>query len=229
MSVLNAGKKYTLMNIIKTIIADDHPIFLKGLSDTLSHYKKLPLKILGQFTSGKAVLNVLQMESVDLLILDLNLEDIDGLELIKKIGNKHTSLAILVLSRYEDPKMIKSALQMGAHAYLLKSGEPQELFDAIHAILEQRTFTGKGVRLNASRNGNAPKSFEDKFIKKYYLTKREIQILRLITQAKSNKEIAQELFISDQTVGVHRKNIMRKIGVSNTAGLIKTAYDYCLV
>ena len=217
------------MNIIKTIIADDHPIFLTGLSQTLAQYGKLRLNIVGRCASGKEVLRVLQSERIDLLILDLNLKDLDGLELIKLIRSKYPQIGILVLSRYEEPKMIKSVLQTGAHAYLLKSGDPKELFDAIHAIQEQRTFTGKGVSLTINRNGNIQRSFEEKFVKKYYLTKREIQILRLISQAKSNKEIAQELFISDQTVGVHRKNIMRKVGVSNTAGLIKTASDYCLI
>jgi len=108
--------------------------------------------------------------------------------------------------------------------------------EAIRVILTGKTFFGKGVRLNdpfEMVNGKREKRendpYEDRFIKKYNLTKREIEILRLITLALSNKEIAKELFISDQTVSVHRKNIMRKLGVSNTAGLIKVAYDNSLI
>ena len=217
------------MNLIKTIIADDQPIFLKGLASTLSQSRQLPIAVVDHHTHGDKVLATLQQTTVDLLILDLNLHGIDGLDVIKKIRQNGNRIPILVFSRYQDPKMAKSALQTGANGYLLKTSDPAELFTAIREVLAQDTYIGKGVKLSESRNGVSIQSFEEKFVKKYYLTKREIQILRLITQAKSNKEIAQELYISDQTVGVHRKNIMRKIGVSNTAGLIKTAYDYCLV
>ena len=111
-----------------------------------------------------------------------------------------------------------------------------ELWKAIGEVMEGRTFLGKGVRLNTTleeikRKIEDQSRFpsEDKFIKKYNLTKRELEILKLITHALSNKEIGKVLYISDQTVSVHRKNIMRKLGVSNTAGLIKLAYDNSLV
>lgn len=219
------------MNVIKTIIADDHPIFLQGLRTTLSQNRLLPIEIIGVYNNGNQVLETITKERIDLLVMDLNLGDLDGFELIKRLRSRHPDLGIQILSRYNETKMVKAALQAGANAYILKTGRPEELFQSIKSILNQTTFVGKGVEVNESRglNGKGLHSFEDKFVKKYYLTKREIQILRLITQAKSNKEIAKDLFISDQTVSVHRKNIMRKIGVSNTAGLIKTAYDYCLV
>ncbi|GAB5555654.1 MAG: response regulator transcription factor [Saprospiraceae bacterium] len=219
------------MNAIKTIIADDHPIFLQGLRTTLSQNRTLPIEIIGMYNSGQQIQESVSKHAVDLLIMDLNLVDFDGLDLIKWLRNRYAALSIQVLSRYNETKMVKAALQAGANGYILKTGKPEELLQSVHSILNQQTYIGKGVETNEARglNGQGLRSFEDKFVKKYYLTKREIQILRLITQAKSNKEIAKELYISDQTVSVHRKNIMRKIGVSNTAGLIKTAYDYCLV
>ena len=219
------------MNVIKTIIADDHPIFLQGLRTTLSQNRVLPIEIVGMYNSGQQIQESISKHAIDLLIMDLNLIDLDGLDLIKWLRNRHPSLRIQILSRYNEIKMVKAALQVGANGYILKTGKPEELLQSIKSILNQKTFIGKGVDVDEARglNGQGLRSFEDKFVKKYYLTKREIQILRLITQAKSNKEIAKELYISDQTVSVHRKNIMRKIGVSNTAGLIKTAHDYCLV
>lgn len=219
------------MNAIKTIIADDHPIFLQGLQTMLSQNRALPIEIIGMYNSGQQIQESVSKHAIDLLIMDLNLVDFDGLDLIKWLRNRYAALSIQVLSRYNETKMVKAALQAGANGYILKTGKPEELLQSVHSILNQQTYIGKGVETNEARglNGQGLHSFEDKFVKKYYLTKREIQILRLITQAKSNKEIAKELYISDQTVSVHRKNIMRKIGVSNTAGLIKTAYDYCLV
>lgn len=220
-----------MMNVIKTIIADDQPIFLQGLHMTLSQNRTLPIQIVAVQSDGIQLLEYLQKHSVDLIIMDLNLKGVDGLEVIKKIRNMGGDSKIQVLSRYADSKMVKSTLQAGADAYILKTGAPEELFKSLRIILEGESYVGYGVAIEQEKGlaDNGIKSFEEKFVKKYYLTKREIQVLRLITEAKNNKQIAKELFISDQTVSVHRKNIMRKVGVSSTAGLIKMAYDYCLV
>lgn len=220
-----------MTKVIKTIIADDQPIFLEGLRKILSQNQHLAITVTGVHKSGHALLQAIQQEAVDLIIMDLNLDGLDGLEVIKTIRQQGASPLIQVLSRYGNSAMVKSTLQAGANAYILKTGAPGELLDSLQQVLQGKSYVGKGVDTAGEKGlqGNGVKSFEEKFVKKYYLTKREMQVLRLITQAKSNKEIARELFISDQTVSVHRKNIMRKVGVSNTAGLIRQAYEYCLV
>lgn len=221
-----------MTKIIKTIIADDQPIFIEGLHTILAQSHHVPITVVGVYGSSTSLLKAIRREPIDLIIMDLNLRGIDGLELIKRIRNQHgASPLIQVLSRYGNSRMVKSTLQAGANAYILKTGAPGELLNSLEQIIQGGSYVGKGVDVENERGlqDNGVKSFEEKFVKKYYLTKREIQVLRLITQAKSNKEIAKELFISDQTVSVHRKNIMRKVGVSNTAGLIRQAYEYCLI
>lgn len=220
-----------MINVIKTIIADDQPIFLKGLHTTLSQNRTLPIKIVAMHSDGNDLLSYLKKHPVDLIIMDLSLKGVDGLETIKKVRHLSPDYKIQVISRYADSKMVKSTLQAGADAYVLKTGAPEELFKSLRIVLEGQSYVGDGVAIEQEKGleDDGVKSFEEKFVKKYYLTKREIQVLRLITEAKSNKEIAKELYISDQTVSVHRKNIMRKVGVSSTAGLIRMAYDYCLV
>jgi two-component system NarL family response regulator len=220
-----------MTKVIKTIIADDQPIFLEGLQQILSQNRQLSIQVIGVHKSGGALLKAIQQEDIDLIIMDLNLKGTDGLEVIKKIRARGAHPFIQVLSRYANPRMVKSTLQAGANAYILKTGAPEELLHSLEQVLQGTSYIGKGVDVENEKGlgNNGVQSFEEKFVKKYYLTKREIQVLRLITQAKSNKEIAKELFISDQTVSVHRKNIMRKVGVSNTAGLIRRAYEYCLV
>ncbi|HKK77138.1 MAG TPA: response regulator transcription factor [Saprospiraceae bacterium] len=220
-----------MTKVIKTIIADDQPIFLEGVQKILSQNRNLSISVAGVYKSGKALLKALQQEPIDLIIMDLNLKDMDGLEVVKQIREQGDHPLIQVLSRYGNSRMVKSTLQAGANAYILKTGAPDELLNSIAQILRGDAYVGKGVDVENEKGlqNNGVKSFEEKFVKKYYLTKREIQVLHLITQAKSNKQIAKELFISDQTVSVHRKNIMRKVGVSNTAGLIRRAYEYCLV
>jgi DNA-binding NarL/FixJ family response regulator len=163
----------------------------------------------------------------------MNMPVMDGIGVLERLeeGKPYT----LMLSPYESPKLIRKALGAGADGYLLKSAKLEDLHLAVKTMLKGETFISEGAQLNKprtrrARNGSGDKyAAVDAFLKKYSLTKRELEILELITQALSNKEIGKTLFISDQTVSVHRKNIMRKLGVSNTAGLIKTAYDHSLV
>lgn len=219
---------------IRTIIADDHRIFVEGLSTVLSKESDYQFDIAGIFYNGKELINEIKRIETDLLILDLNMPEKDGLEVIKYIRGEKLTLKILVLTMYEDPKIVKTAFKQGIDGYILKDKRIDELFVAIKSLFDGETYVGEGVALSNGifvkpEQSKGMLSFEDRFIRKHNLTKRELEILHLITQALSNKEIAKELFISDQTVSVHRKNIMRKLGVSNTAGLIKVAYDNSLV
>ncbi|MFN7119159.1 MAG: response regulator [Saprospiraceae bacterium] len=225
------------MQVIRTILADDHAIFLEGLKTVLSKSERYAFEFVGTASNGSELLKLVRRKPADLLILDLNLSEQDGLEVIQHMQRERISLRILVLTVYDDPKFVKSAFKNGANGYLLKNKGIDELFAALHQVLNSsESYIGEGVQL--SENGitrtivgkqQTDFHLEDRFIKKYNLTKRELEILRLITHAMSNKQIAQELYISDQTVSVHRKNIMKKLGVNNTAGLIKAAYDFSLV
>ena len=223
--------------MIRTVIADDHQLFTEGLKNILRRSDQFDFQILGEAENGKDLLPILQRTYPDLLLLDLNMPESDGFEVLQNIKDQYKDMKVVALTMYDEAKLVKSAFKAGVDGYLLKNSDPSELIDAITEVLKGKTYIGIGVHLIGIPNGNgnthrADKSrevFEDKFIQKYNLTKREIEILKLISQAYSNKEIAKELFISDQTVSVHRKNIMRKLSVSNIAGLIKIAYDHHLV
>ncbi|NRB64945.1 MAG: response regulator transcription factor [Saprospiraceae bacterium] len=223
------------MKVIRTIIADDQPLFVEGLRSVFEE-KFSEINVIASHRDGKALLKDVALEKPDLLILDLNLTQCDGLQVIKTLRSVSAKPNILVFSRYNDANIVKMAFRNGTDGYLLKKEKPEVLFGAIQAVLSGKTYVGAGVqiksqqiKLSAGKMIPSQASFEDRFIRKYHLTKRELEVLNLITEAFSNKEIAKELFISDQTVSVHRKNIMRKLGVSNTAGLIKVAYNNSLV
>lgn len=225
------------MQQVQTILADNHQIFIEGVKKVLASVSQnRQIKIVGEYSSGSNLLEALKHKAVDLLILELNLPDNDGFEIIDYIYRERIDCKILVFSAYENPKIVKQAFRKGVDGYILKSRPIKELFEAIEKILSDGNFVGDGVRVTGNGVAIKEKSkkrgislFADRFVRKHSLTKRELEILRLISQALSNKQIAKELFISDQTVSVHRKNIMRKLGVSNTAGLVKIAYDYSLV
>ncbi len=222
--------------MIRTVIADDHQLFTEGLKNILRRTDKFEFQIIGEAENGRDLLPILKRTYPDLLLLDLNMPETDGLDVLDTIRDNYEDMKILALTMYDEAKLVKSAFKAGVDGYILKNSDPYELLNAIDEVLKGKTYIGVGVQLVGARaNGKtfmADKEkgkFEDKFIQKYNLTKREIEILKLISQAFSNKEIAQELFISDQTVSVHRKNIMRKLNVSNIAGLIKIAYDNSIV
>ena len=222
------------MQLVTVVIADDHQLFITGLKSILSDVQGYDIQLIDIANDGEELITILKTNVPDLLILDLNMPERDGLDVLDTIRDQYDDLKILALTMYDESKIVKSAFKSGVDGYVLKSSGKDELVRAIMEVLDGRTFLGKGVSLNslasqASRKSDNAYHFEDKFIKKSNLTKREFEILRLISLALSNKEIAKELFISDQTVSVHRKNIMRKLGVSNTAGLIKIAYDNSLI
>ena len=234
------------MQTIKLVIADDHRLFIEGLKNLLLSNSELDLQIVGETGDGNEVSALVRKTRPDVLILDLNMPGKDGLDVLTEVKqNKiNAKMRIIALTMYDDTKLVKSAFKDGIDGYILKTSATTDLIEAIKTVLTGDTFFGEGVYVHrpnipsasADRFGNQPtaatadnKYYEDRFNKKHNLTKRELEILRLISKAKNNKEIAKTLFISDQTVSVHRRNLMRKLNVSSTAGLIKIAYDNSLV
>lgn len=221
---------------IKIIVVDDHQIFIEGVKKVLNEMTDLSCRVVGEAAGGSDFLRLMRKTEADLLFLDMNLPDMDGLEVLEALKkNPVKPIKIIILTMYDDPKIVKAAFKSRVDGYVLKGNGVEELKNAIREVMDGNTFMGKGVSLTNGIGKSKPvtqnyhAAFQDRFIKKYHLTKRELEVLALISQALNNKEIAKELYISDQTVSVHRKNIMRKLGVSNTAGLIKMAYDNSLV
>ncbi len=221
------------MLTVNTLIADKQNLFCEGIKTILSNYPAYELNMLSHVDSSDQVISIISTMEIDLLIMDLNLSGMDGIDLIPRIRKISKDIKILVLTTYNDHKFVKESMKGGADGYLLKSHKREDLFAALNNIFNERTYLGPDVHITPPSgfkiNSKAKTKFEDRFLIKRKLTKREHEVLSLITQAKNNKEIAVELFISDQTVGVHRKNIMRKLGVRNTVNLIKFAFENSLV
>ena len=155
----------------------------------------------------------------------------EGLKHLPAIKKSHPGLRVLVFTLSDDSRLIKATFRSGADGVLLKSVSREELMLAIEDVMNGKTFVGKGITLTdrpAANGINGPLP-ENRFARKYGLTRREMEVMRYIGQVMSNKDIAEKLYISDQTVSVHRKNIMRKLGVNNTASLIKIAFENNLV
>jgi DNA-binding NarL/FixJ family response regulator len=222
------------MRSLDVLVADDHPIFVEGLQAVLSRPRGgFEYIIKGVARNGAQMAALLSENQPDLLLLDINLPESDGFKVLPTLKRGHAKTRVLVVTGFDDPRLVKAAFRAGADGYMLKSGTKDELFQAIEQVIGGQTFLGRGVALTEQRytqtTGTEPAAPDRRFAKKHGLTRREIEIMRHIGLALTNKEIAERLYISDQTVSVHRKNIMRKLGVNSTANLIKIAFENHLV
>jgi Response regulator containing a CheY-like receiver domain and an HTH DNA-binding domain len=220
------------MNPINTVLADAQELFMDGFERILTGINYPRIQIMGRANSAQNLKNRLGTVHADLLFMELNFYDEDGLSIIPDLKQRWPNLRICILSGYTDHKFVKEAFQKGADGYYSKYNDMSEINNCINDLINGNTFLASGLEITPKKNGSKnPRSqpFEDRFLLRKKLTRREQEVLELITKALNNKEIASQLYISDQTVGVHRKNIMRKLGVRNTVNLIKFAIDHQLV
>ncbi len=206
---------------ISVLIVDDHPMVIEGLKTLLSDNPKVAVKT--HFTNGKDTLEFLEKQIVDVILLDVNLPDINGVEMVKLILNKRATIKILGLSTYSEPSIINQMIKNGVKGYLLKNATADELVNAITQADQGNFYFGSEVQKILADSV----SQESKDLPK--LTRRETHILRLIADGKTTNTIAEELFISPLTVETHRRNLMQKMEVSNAASLIKIAVEKKLI
>lgn len=200
---------------LKTIIADDHQMFLDGLKLIFSGNPNID--ILAEAKSGEEVLEHFKRKSFNLAILDVNMPKPNGFELCKYIKQEFPECKIIILSMYGDEQFMNEFMKMGVNAYVLKNAGKVELLEALACILKNEFYISKELRANSQP--------DDSFVKSLSLTNREKEIIGLLAKEKSSQEIAESLFISIYTVNTHRKNILHKLGIKNTAGLMKFASE----
>ncbi|HZV44734.1 MAG TPA: response regulator transcription factor [Saprospiraceae bacterium] len=212
---------------VTLLIADDHRLYVESLVIALEHQTTIPVRILDTVNNGDELLKKLQLHSPDIILLDLNMPVLNGLEVIPILRADYPKLKIMVVTKYSDPKFVKECLQIhGVSGYVLKTNTLAELLEGIYQVQRGHTYISKGLQIYPKDTLEDEASrFDESFQAKYNLTRRELEILSLIAHAKSNAEIADGLFISPQTVGAHRKNIMRKLNISSTAGLVRFAIE----
>ena len=220
-----------MLRHLDILVADHHPIFVEGLRSMLSNTgdERFSYHIKGVANNGLQLAEYLGASLPDLFLLDPNLPDAEFLKIISSLKQSSTKTRILILNGSGDPAHIQASFRAGADGYMLKSGSQDELLLAVGELAEGRTFVGRGLMSMDLPNSYSALAPDLRFAKKSGLTRRELEILKLIGQALTNKEISERIFISDQTASVHRKNIMRKLGVNSTGALIKMAFENHLV
>jgi DNA-binding NarL/FixJ family response regulator len=204
---------------IKVALVDDQTLFLKGLRLILTEYPEIEIVI--EADNGTDFLLAVDDTLPDVVLLDLKMPGMDGIEVAEVLKKKAPSVKIILLTMHDDERFIQHVLSIGANGYLLKNEEPTILREAIQKVMTQEFYLNDYVAKALLNNIKRPVSEQQTPPQKHFtLTPREKEILQLICQELTTNDIAEQLFISTRTVEGHRQNLLEKTGVRNTAGLV---------
>jgi DNA-binding NarL/FixJ family response regulator len=213
--------------MIKVLLVDDHKIIRDGIKALLEDDKDV--KVVGECDDGSKVVNFLsKRKKVDVILMDITMPGMNGIEATHEAITHHPDVKVIALTMHNEEGYISKILKAGALGYVLKNTGKQELLQAIKTVNSNGNYFGKEVaeimmskymrQIPKNRNIKRIASLDD-------LTKRELQVLKLIALENTNRTIAKKLVISPRTVDTHRRNILQKLGVKNMAGLVKFAYQ----
>jgi len=212
--------------MISVFIIDDHKMVIEGIGLMLE--QEDDFQMVGSALTGELGMQMLNDLPVDVLLLDINLPGLNGIEVCKIIRASNTKLKIIALSMLKDSSLIKMMLKNGADGYVLKNSGRDEMVTAIQTVMEGKKYLDQEVNdiIISSITGGATSEKNSPFPS---LSRREKEVLSLILDELITKEIAEKLFISVGTVETHRRNMLAKVGARNTAGLVRIAIEYGLV
>ncbi len=204
--------------MIKIIIADDHRIVLEGLSSLIELSNDI--KIVGLANNGQEIIDLLNSQEVDIVVSDIEMPVMDGVKVTRLIRNQFPKVKVLILTMYSSIAFIRNILEIGAHGYILKNKGKEELIDAIKTIYDGGEYFGREIEKTLRESLKKENVFD--IVK---LTKREIDVLKLIAKGDTTPIISEKLFIAHSTVETHRRNLIEKTGVKNSKGLVKYAFE----
>lgn len=205
--------------MIKVFIVDDHPMVIEGIKALLQGEENYP--VLGSATDAQSALQAFRQALPDVVLLDINLPDMNGIELCERIKKEFPALKVLGISTFKERSYITRLMEKGASGYVLKNVDKEELTEAIRQVAAGRIYFSMEAAAAITGQSSSPVV--------PILTSREKEVLALIAEGLTNKEIADHLFISPLTVDSHRKNLLAKFAVKNTAALIKLAIEHGVI
>lgn len=206
---------------IEIILIDDHTLVRAGIREFLTHASNI--SVIGEASTGKEAKELIQTLDATMLLVDIELPDINGIDIVRWVreeSSKSKNVKIIILSSYDDDEYVLSALQAGANGYVLKNTSPQKLIDAINIVNNNQSSLDPAIATKVMNlaTGVQTTPSEEK------LSNRELQVLRLVAQGKTNKEIGEQLFISGRTAQGHLSKIFAKLNVeTRTEAVVKSA------
>lgn len=213
--------------MIRVLIVDDHAVIRSGLAMLLG--AQADIEIIAEASNAAETRAILTRSRPDIVLLDVNLPDQNGLELAEDILRQHGLLKILFLTMHDEPEYVGRALQIGASGYILKNAADTELIDAVRAVYSGEFALQKGLRENIARRTARKPRAGDGIPPVASLTKRELEVLRLVALGYTQQEIAEELGVSSKTVETHKSNIMEKLNTKKRSTLVKYALAHGII
>jgi two-component system, NarL family, nitrate/nitrite response regulator NarL len=207
------------MRPVKLLIVDDHPMVIEGLQTIFRQTENIEVK--GSVGNAYDAISFLKTNQVDIAMVDINLPEVSGIELCEKIKAEFPEIMVLGMSTFQERNYISQMIQAGASGYLVKSASKEEILQAVQAALDGKLYLSLDINhasIGSKNKGNVP-----------VLTHREKEVLHLIAEGYTNHQMAEKLFISPHTIDSHRKNLLSKFEVKNTAALINSAMKYNLL
>jgi len=205
---------------IRVHIADDHQILIDGIIAVLNFEENV--EVVGFSLNGIQVMDWFKKNDADILILDINMPQMDGIEVLNNLHKIKKKPKVIVLSSYDDVKLIKGVLQIGAQGFVPKKSAGEHIVNAVKKVANDEQYFTEDIKekmMQTLLNRPVKDSVSQDGVLISSLTKRELQVLKLVAQQYSTREIAEELHISESTVETHRKNLMKKVKVKNSVGL----------
>jgi DNA-binding NarL/FixJ family response regulator len=209
---------------IRLLVVDDHPVVRRGLTSCLSKHSEL--QIVGEAKDGQEALRLIKSLAPDVVLMDIDMPQMNGVEVTEILRRDHPAVRVLILTMHRHSDYVMRIIQSGARGYLLKEAMPEEMLTAIQTVHQGETFFSPDVArfaLNHFVRGNADGAGTGE------LTNREKEVLILIAEGFSNKQIASRLSVGVRTVETHRERVMRKLDIHSVAGLTKFAISKGLV
>ena len=205
---------------IRVHIADDHQILIDGIIAVLNFEENI--EVVGFSLNGIQVMDWFKKNDADILILDINMPQMDGIEVLNNLHKIKKKPKVIVLSSYDDVKLVKEVLQIGAQGFVPKKSAGEHIVNAVKKVANDEQYFTEDIKekmMQTLLNRPVKDSVSQDGVLISSLTKRELQVLKLVAQQYSTREIAEELHISESTVETHRKNLMKKVKVKNSVGL----------
>lgn len=218
------------MKKIHLAITDSHPIFLEGLSSILG--KTSGIEIVASTSTVGEMFARFKEGMAQLLLMDVNHAKVNNLDFVPKFKKNYPDLKIIALSIYNQYKFAEDVIDQGCNGYILKNTTKDDLLRGVHRVMEGEIYMGEGLYIPVqSGKIDYAQSLNNrnKFLNVHNLTRREVDIISLIAQGHSNKEIAQAFYISEHTVKAHRRNLKAKLHLSNTADIVRFAFQTGIV
>lgn len=208
--------------MIRLVVTDDHPVVRDGIETALAG--KNEIKLVAFVNGGEALIELLEKVEADVVLMDINMPGMNGIEATLYVKKHYPRTKVLCFSQYDEKRFVRQILKRGANGYLLKNASVNELIQAIKIVYNGDLYLSEGLPDIFSQN----KKRRSRYMM-CNLTKREMDVLNKICEEKNNHEIAESLVISHNTVETHRANLLLKVGVKNTAGLVRWAVENNIV